>query len=48
MHPFLHEPRVIDHPGDDRSLPLHGGQHVLSYRFQHVFVIPGSMGYDMM
>jgi hypothetical protein len=47
MLAFLHESRVIDHPSYDRSLPLHDGQRVLPHRFQHVFVAPRSMGYDM-
>jgi hypothetical protein len=47
MRPFLHESRVIDHPSYDRSLLLHDGQRVLPHCLQHIFVTPGSMGYDM-
>src|SRR6202047_589741 len=47
MRPLLHQPCVIDDPGFDRSLLLHGGQRVLAHRFQNVFIPPGGVSHHV-
>ena len=44
MRPLLHQPSVIDDPGFDRPLLLHGRQRVPTHRFQNVLITPGRNG----
>src|SRR5262250_150663 len=44
---FLHESRVIHHPGHHWSLLLHGRKYVAAHLFQQVFVTPGGIRHDV-
>jgi len=45
---LLWKPCIVHHPGNDRSLPQHGGKHGIQRSVQQNFVIPRGIRHQMM